>query len=77
MAENNLPDAVESDSEDETLQELFLQSQNLSGGHAADADTDVHEEDPEGEQSSSPQKKQKKLQPKPSHDTADTLQTSC
>ena len=71
MAKNNLPDAVESDSEDETLQELFLRSRNLSGGHAADVNTDVHEEDLEGEQSSSPQKKQKKSRPTPSLDTAD------
>ncbi len=33
--------------------------------------TDVHEEDLEGEQSSSPQKKQKKSGPAPSLDTAD------
>ena len=45
MAEDNPPESVESDSEDETLEELFLQSWNLSAGHAADMDTDVHEED--------------------------------
>ena len=70
MAQNDLQDAVESDSEDETLQELFLRSRNLSEGHTTDVNTDMSE-DLEGEQSSSPQKTQKKSRPTPSLDTAD------